>query len=371
MSVEPPTPPAAFSEREFYLREFRGRTLAVAVPAEAEERLARIAAVRATLAHGGARVLLLSPDRAALEKALGGEVLPAEASSLESAAWRRLRAAGSAGMAVPGAGDADFAAACRRLAARLGLFKLAWLDARGGLRDAAGRRRSFVNLEELRALLGEEGAGLATREREPLWREVAAMLEAGVPAVNVCSPAGLDEELFTYAGSGTLFTRERYVAVRRLALDDFDAAHDLFQRGVEEGFLAPREAEQVDAVLAHGFGAFVEGRYLAGIGALVPGGDGRSGEIASLYTLTRFKGEGVGGHLVAAALRYAREKGLAYVYACTTSEAVGSFFRRSGFRAVDCASLPEAKWRGYDAERLGRLRCYRREVGGAEAAGEA
>ena len=57
------------------------------------------------------------------------------------------------------------------------------------------------------------------------------MLEAGLPAVNICSAEGLAEELFTYAGSGTLFTRDRYMSVRRLGIDDFDAAHDLIHRG--------------------------------------------------------------------------------------------------------------------------------------------
>src|SRR5262249_50563241 len=174
---------------------------------------------------------------------------------------------------------------------------------------------------------------------------------AGVPAVNVCTLEGLSDELFTYAGSGTLFTEERYVVVRKLGLDDFDAASDLIARGTAEGYLAPRTEEQLDAVLASGFGAFVEGYHLAGVGPLLVGQPGDCAEVASLYTLTRFLGEGVGSHLVSYALERARERALAFVYACTTSDGVGRFFQLHGFRPAQPDEVPAAKWRGYDPER--------------------
>jgi N-acetylglutamate synthase-like GNAT family acetyltransferase len=274
--------------------------------------------------------------------------------------WRRFREQPRLGIVVS-SGD-RFVVTCRRLAVELGVFKLVWIDRRGGLRDATGNRHSFVHLDELQFLLEGKGSGLANTDRLEFWREVATMLEAGLSAVNVCCASGLAEELFTYAGSGTLFTRDRYMSVRRLGIDDFDAAHDLIHRGVEEGYLVARTGEEVDAILASAFGAFVEGRHLAGIGALLPGGEERSGEIASLYTLTRFLGEGVGGSLVGFACSRARELGLSYVYACTTSDRVGAFFERNGFREVAREGIPEAKWRRYDPERRCRVRCYRREL---------
>ena len=352
--------PAPFSEREFYLREFHGRTLAIVVPAGEGEAFARIRPVLDDLELGGSRVLLLSPDASALEEHLAGGVIPAQQPRLEGEVWRRLRERPRLGIVVP---DGDrFVAACRDLGVGLGIFKLVWIDRRGGLRGATGSRHSFLHLGELHSLLEGEGSGLANTDRLEFWREMEAMLEAGLPAVNVCSAEGLAEELLTYAGSGTLFTRNRYMSVRRLGIDDFDAAHDLIHRGVAEGYLVARSGEEVDAILASGFGAFVEDRHLAGIGALLPGGEERSGEIASLYTLTRFLGEGVGGSLVGFACSRARELGLSHVYACTTSERVGAFFERNGFRAVAREEIPEAKWRSYDLERRARVRCYRREL---------
>ena len=124
----------------------------------------------------------------------------------------------------------------------------------------------------------------------------------------------------------------------------------------------PRSQEEVDEILAAGFGAFVEGRDLAGIGALLATCDGHAGEIASLYTLTRFLGEGVGNVLVQFALDEAAARGMSFVYACSTSERVGAFFERNGFRRAEAADLPAEKWSSYDADRRDRLRCYRRDL---------
>ena len=150
--------------------------------------------------------------------------------------------------------------------------------------------------------------------------------------------------------------------MRSFGVDDFAAAHDLIARGVAEGYLAPRTDEEVDTIFAHGVGAFVEGRLLAGIGALLPVAGANAGEIASLYTLTRFLGEGVGGHLVSALVDRARELGYGYVFACTTTERVAGFFERQDFQRVNPERIPDDKWRHYDSLRRPRVRCLLRET---------
>jgi N-acetylglutamate synthase-like GNAT family acetyltransferase len=360
-AVAIPGEPSAsgFSERDFYLQEFRGRTLAIACPVTLLRDPSMLASVVGTLARNGIRVLVLSSRRAALEAVVGDAVLPVSAPALETDVWRALRETSRVGLLA--GGRRPFARQCRDVVLRLGVFKLVWIDPGGGFSDRRGNRLSFVHRDELRELLA--GRRRLSRRRRALLREIDALVTGGVPAVNVCDLAGLEEELFTYAGSGTLFTRKRYVAVRELGLDDFDAAHDLIARGVAEGFLAPRPSREVDRILAHGFGAFVEGAHLAGIGALLTYRDGPgAGEIASLYTLTRFLGEGVGQHLVRFALRRARELRLRWVFACTTQPRVGAFFARQGFEPTTPDALPRSRWRGYDRRRRGRLLCFRREV---------
>ncbi len=410
----------AFSEREFYLREFRGRTLLMVLPhAPGSALLPVLDALQADQV----RVVLAAPDAAWLE-ALGARPhFDIAGSRLEGELWRALSAAPRAGVLL-GAGAPG--PQVRALASRLLVFKLVWLSPQGGLCNASGERLPFVHGEQLRALqaaaaepatnagpgasvggmagasmdtaaepattnagpgasadvaaepetnavpgtsAGVESAasavpsaGAAADERGALWREVAALLDAGVPAVNVCSEFGLDAELFSYAGSGTLFTGERYIQVRRLGIDDYEAAASLVALGVEEGFLAPRGAAETDRILAGGFGAFVEGRHLAGIGALLLYEDGAVGEVACLYTLTRFVGEGVGPHLVSFACERARELGCRSVFACTTHRSVAEFFSRQGFAEARADALPHEKWRGYDPERRVLLHCRMRRL---------
>jgi N-acetylglutamate synthase-like GNAT family acetyltransferase len=349
-----------FTEREFYQREFRDRTVAIAVPEGTP--LAPLRAPLAELAACNANAVLIARLRTPLGEIGVTPVLRASSPRFEGNVWRALRVQPWIGVAV--AGRTDFGDAVRELAVRLGVFKLVWLDAGGGIRNKQGQRLSFVHRAELRQLLANPARTLPQEARVSLLREVGDMLEAGIPAVNICAAEALGDELFTYAGSGTLFTRKRYMKVRPLGVDDFDAADDLIKRGVSEGFLLNRSDAAVDAVLAHGFGAFVENRHLAGIGALLPGGDGVSGEIASLYALTRFLGEGVGASLVQWGVAEARRLGLAYAFACTTSERVGQFFVRQGFREVSQDRVPDRRWLGYDPERRMQVRCFRMDLAG-------
>jgi N-acetylglutamate synthase-like GNAT family acetyltransferase len=185
------------------------------------------------------------------------------------------------------------------------------------------------------------------------------MIVGGVPAVNVCSGRDIARELLTYAGAGTFFTRDRYAEVRKLTLDDFDPANDLIARGEADGYLVPRDPAARDRVLAHAVGLFIEGRYLAGIGALLPHPQDNAAEIASLYALTRYAGEGVGSQIVRHAIETARRDGLDYLFSCTTSDRVEGFFVRNGFRRVGPEDVPKAKWQSYDRERRDRVRCLR------------
>jgi amino-acid N-acetyltransferase len=352
-SVEP------FSEKGFYLNEFRGRTLAIAARAEDLRQPAPLEALLEELGTNTTRVVLLTTENPVVQDLTRGAAVVASEPRFEGEVWRALSRAPHVGVVAEG--GEGFARTCREIVLRLALSKLMWVDAAGGLRRADASRRSFVDLEELRRLLRNR----ASREhptRLALLREIEMALSAGVGAVNLSTLEGLADELFTYAGSGTLFTRERYVLVRRLGLEDYDAAADLIARGVAEGYLVPRAPEEVERIFVSGFGAFVEGRHLAGLGALLEHPGAGAAEIASLYTLTRFLGEGIGSHLVHFALERARNRGLGFAFACTTSERVVDFFERQGFRPVGTDEIPAEKWRAYDPDRRGRVRCLRRDL---------
>jgi N-acetylglutamate synthase-like GNAT family acetyltransferase len=359
-----------FSEKDFYLAEFRARTVGISLPEDAGAGAAELDTVLGELAANQTRVILLGTAFSPVLKERVGEPLSDADSGWMGALWRVLSRQPCAALQLSPA-STRMAARCGEVALRLGLIKLVWIDPRGGLMHPGGQRRSFVDLKDLDALLlpldgdaRDEGVSEAAEspERLALLRDIRAMLAAGIPAVNLCTLAGLEDELFSYEGSGTLFTCQRYTDVRWLALDEFAAAHDLVGRGVAEGYLVQRSPESLDRLLSNAFGVFVEGRYLAGIGSLFPSLDGRAGEIGSLYTLTRFIGDGVGTHLIGFALAAAAACGFDFVYACTTAPRVENFFLRHGFRRVEAEALPAEKWRGYSAERRAEVRCLRRDV---------
>jgi amino-acid N-acetyltransferase len=384
-----------FVEKDFYLEEFRGRSVLVALapsvvaaradmtalahavadlvrnqtpvliwwpsPAPGTERrllaaLGRARALRRRRSPGGRRPApLVRVDAGAVQA-------PGPDDELRAELWTTMRQGNLCVLAVRG--PVGFPLAATRLAARLRMTKVVLADPDGGLAAGTGRV-SFVDENVLATLLqrGEaEWSGLG--DRRELLVAVREALAAGVESVNVCAPDGVGEELFTYVGSGTLFTRGDYCKVGPLGLDEFSQAERLIERGQRDGVLKFRTPEEIASVLASGFGATVCGRHLAGVAGLLtaPYEADRAGEIAGLYTINRFKGEGLGERLVAAILAEAEKRGLDYVFACAVDQRAQAFFERVGFTRVPASAVPAAKWAGYDRKRRSRVVAFRRAI---------
>ncbi|MBK7950409.1 MAG: hypothetical protein IPK00_17065 [Deltaproteobacteria bacterium] len=366
-------PVRTFSEREFYLEEFHGRTIGIAWPAEEPPEQEPLASVIDELVQNESQVVLLSPLEPMLALAGGGPPVDLDEENAGPRLWRKLRENGSAGMRI--AAD-RFEADCERAVLMLRFSKLVWIQSTPPVERSEGSGRiSVVDLAHLEPLLAPEppasgaavaaSAGPALRVapgRRGLLETIRRMIEGGVSAVNVCAARDLALELFTYTGAGIFFTRNRYAEVRRLAIDDYDPAHDLIARGEADGFLVPRGPEARDSILANGVGVFIEGQYLAGVGALLPYEQDGAMEVASLFALTRYIGEGAGGHIVRFAVDVARQQGLRYVFGCTTSDRVKTFFESHGFRSVGPDEVPKRKWVDYDPERRARLHCLRLDL---------
>ena len=385
----------AFDERQFYLEEFRGRTLVLALHADDLVEAAAgaaLAGVVRTLAENGTRVVVLvgAGDEpvalARLESHLARSLLPEAAAApltriaatafahgggadVVARIWTALRRGPLFVGLVPGADVAETRLVAGDVGARFRVHKLVLVDRDGGFAGSDGKPLSFLDEAALAALLGlgeAEWTGLAPRLR--LVETVRQALVRGVASVNVCSLPGAARELFTYEGSGTLFTLEDYCTVELLGIDDFEEAERLIERGQREGLLKPRSAEEIAALLASGYGATIATHHLAGFAAFItaPYTEARAGEIVGLYTITRFKGEGVGDRLVDRILRDARAAALRYVFATTTSERAQGFFERRGFRRVAPEDVPAAKWHDYDAARRQRVVVLRLELDGRQ-----
>src|SRR5205809_692893 len=383
-----------YLEKDFYLAEFRSRSVLVAVAPGAAD-LGPLAGAVGDLVRNDTRVLLCWFDRApAAErrlraalgraKGLGGRrasglgpvvrmdgaaLARADAEALRAELWGILRHERLCVRAV----ESAFPGPAPALATALRIPKLVLVDPEGGLLAGQPRRLSFVDANVLETLLrhGEaEWAGLGGRRG--LLVAVRDALAGGVESVNLCTPEGVAEELFTYVGSGTLFTQGDYCHVAPLALDDFAQAERLNERGRREGLLKPRTPEEVAELLASGFGAMICGRHLAGVAGLLtaPYAEAHAGEIVGLYTITRFKGEGIGGRLVNRLLAEAESRGLEYVFACAVDRRAQQFFERLGFERVSADAVPAAKWVGYDRRRRARVAVFRRRLAARAAVAE-
>jgi amino-acid N-acetyltransferase len=205
--------------------------------------------------------------------------------------------------------------------------------------------RSFINADSL--------ARLARKRRRPSgWTrgellELRATVLSGVDTINLTTAETLDAELFSYEGAGTLLTAREYCSVEPLRLDDFSQALTLLDRGEREGFLLPRTPEERARLLLSAYGAWFEGDRLAGLAGLETDAyqKERLAEIVGLYTITRFKGEGVGVRILDTLAEVAVERGCRALFACTSNLRAAAFFERHGFVHVDHDAVPSRKWK--------------------------
>ncbi len=395
----------AFDEKQFYLDEFRGHTLLFSVPVEEiaqEDDYERLAALVRELLLNDTRVVIVVStadlDRSEqilrrLQRRLGPLIFrdqtiplfpqrgartsafmqvepdafasPQAATEFLTGVWSTLRRGPLCVGVVAGVDHAAATLVAQQIAARLRVHKLIFVEPEGGLTGADGKQLSFMDENMLATLLSAgqaEWAGLGSRRAT--FHAVRAALLGGVASVNLCALAGAARELFTYEGSGTLFTSADYCTVQRLGIDDFEEVERLIERGQREGLLKLRTSDEVARMLVNGYGATIGAHHLAGICAFATDAytSERTGEVVGLYTVTRFKGEGVAARLLARLLADARAAGLVYVFACTTEERAQAFFERQGFRRVDADHVPAAKWASYDLQRKAQVTVFRLDL---------
>ena len=381
------TQDSSFAEKDFYLDEFRGKSLLFALRAadlgSAAERDAAAEVFRTLLLNDIRVLLLIETADSTIEqhsvKALGKHLIsrakipPTSPVVLSAGAgddelleqiWTVLRAAPLFVGLWPANHDIPLVACAQRLAVRLKAYKLVLLDPAGGI-TTSGSQLSFMNGPVLHELLrqGEaEWAGLGARR--PVLEAVCVALEGGVASVTLCPLSGLARELFTYEGCGTLFTLTDYCSVERLGIDDFYEVEKLMQRGEREGYLKGRTPQEITRLLLYGYGARLGTApgEMAGFCALLPYPAENAGEVAGLYTITRFQGEGIGGRLITTMVSEGEQRGFAYLFACTTQEGAQRLFERHGFCRLTPEDVPATKWRGYDIARKQQIAVYRRDL---------
>lgn len=362
-----PVPPA---ERAFYESEFAGATIVIGLTDLSADARVDLRLAATSLLRAGANPVVVidgpEPDEGwtrFFEIVFGEEpvvlVDPAEPVDPDWLADLWIAIADRRTVVVDADGESIVAVAAR-LAAALGAHKLVLTDPGGGWGDPS---RSFADVRH-----PEEGyrSALAERAGGHLVPAIEAALAGGVRSVNLCRPGDLDPELFTFDGTGTLFTDGGYLRVEALRVHDFPEVERLVARGTADGLLRPRSRSEIARLAITGLGARVlGGDHLAGIVSLEtdPYRSERIGEVACLYAVSRFSGAGAGGLLVEALVDRAGRDGLRAVFAVTVSDAAADFFLRHGFAEVGHDRVPERKWEGYDEHRLAAARVFLRPTG--------
>jgi amino-acid N-acetyltransferase len=373
--------PAVFTEKNFYLEEFYGKSLLFALVPPSGERLSDLDSLVTTLRELRRNqtrcIVIVSPSGLSRLLRRLGRLAPASPPPLFNPShglrsrpyppdaavakiWEHLRA-GSTVVASTTTDDAeDLTVFARELASRLRVFKLIFLDRAGGLVGRGGERLAFVEMKRIPRVMRR----IRGRLRRTVVRAAEHALKDGVGSVNLVAPRSVYAELFSFIGEGTLFTELQYGWVRPVSIDDFEEVEALIVRAQGEGYLLPRAPEQISQLLPSCFGYRVGDEHLAGICSLLtePYHRERAGELTALYTLTRFQGEGVAVELVREVLKEAAARRLRYVFACTAESRAERFFERMGFRRVPREAVPAAKWRGYDRARIARLAIFRHDL---------
>lgn len=358
--------PVPVAERAFFVDQFTRATIVVSLADPTPETAAAVRQTALALAGGGGRLVLVVGSEALAPSAGPGELVRALPSSpvvLEWSGggadldwmgrlWLAITDRSEVIVEVPAGTESTVGA---DLAGDLKALKLVVTDPGGGWGSPA---RSFVDVHDPARGFAE---ALADRQDGAVVAAVRAAIASGVTSVNLCRPEQVYEELFTFDGVGSLFTSGDYLHLEPLRVDDLPAVEDLVERGTRDGFLRPRTRQQVARLAVTGMGARVQSSgHLAGLVSLdaTTCAEDRAGEVACLYTVSRFSGAGAGGLLIEGLMDQARAAGLLAVFAVTVSDTAAAFFARRGFDEVGQDQIPDAKWVGYDDRRRQQARAF-------------
>ncbi|GAC66661.1 GNAT family N-acetyltransferase [Gordonia soli] len=353
-------------ERDFFIEEFRGTTIVVALPVLSAGALTAVKRTISEFGTGDTRFVFVVPadDVQSITAAIDGLAVKGSTewgADVVADLW--LAIADSHRVVVGAALGAGAASAVARTAgavsASVRASKMVLTDPGGGWGTPP---RSFADIDVHRDRLA---AHLTERGLDDFAPAAEHALAGGAYSVNLCRAEDLEFELLTFDGRGTVLTQGRYLHLAELQVDDFPAIEALVAQGVREGVLKPRSRIEVARMAVGGLGARVlRTGHLAGIVGLEVdryAGTG-FGEVSGLITVAEFSGLGAGGLLIDGLSDLCRARGIANLFAVTVSADAADFFARRGFREVGRQDVPAAKWDGYDSDRLEVARCFLRSV---------
>ncbi|WP_307830716.1 GNAT family N-acetyltransferase [Rhodococcus sp. KRD162] len=348
-------------ERDFFIEEFRGVTIVVALPVLGSVALETVARTVGEFGARDTRFIFVVPvdSVSATVDAVGGLTMDASSVWSDDRVADLWLATADSQCVVVGAEASAVARTAGFVSASVRASKTVLTDPGGGWGNPP---RSFADIDVHRERLG---AHLAERGLDDFLPAAQEALAGGAYSVNLCCAEDLEFELLTFDGRGTVLTQGRYLHLAALQVDDFPAIESLVAQGVHEGVLKPRSRIEIARMAVGGLGARVlRTGHLAGIVGLEVdryAGTG-FGEVSGLITVAEFSGLGAGGLLMDGLVRICRERGVSNLFAVTVSGEAAEFFARRGFVEVAHQDVPASKWQDYDADRLDAARCFLRHI---------
>lgn len=349
------------AERDFFIEEFRGITIVVALPVLTADGLEVVRRTIDGFEEGDTRFVLVVPTDAvpATLAAVGGVPVRRSGEGTAAEVAELWLAVADSSRVVVGVEASAVARTAGAVSASVRASKTVLTDPGGGW---GAPPRSYADLDVHRDGLAAHLAERGLVDYVPAAQEALA---GGAYSVNLCRAEDLEFELLTFNGRGTVLTQGRYLHVEPLRVDDLPAVEALVALGVQDGTLKPRSRFHIAEMAAGGIGARVlRTGHLAGIVGLEVdryAGTG-FGEVSGLITVAEFSGLGAGGLLIDGLLEMCRRRGVTQLFAVTVSGLAAEFFARRGFSEVTREDVPAAKWDDYAADRLAVARCFVRSV---------
>ncbi|ADG79083.1 GCN5-related N-acetyltransferase [Tsukamurella paurometabola DSM 20162] len=349
------------AERDFFIEEFHGVTIVVALPALNALAVQVVARTVDEFVAGDTRFVFVVATEWVRDTiaAVGGREMSSPTAWSDEATAELWLSVAESSCVVVGVDRSAVARTAGVISAGVRASKMVLTDPGGGWDDPP---RSFADIDVHHDRIS---AHLAARGLDDYIPAARQALAGGAYSVNLCRAEDLEFELLTFEGRGTVLTQGRYLHIEPLRVDDFPAIEALVAQGVGDGTLKPRHRIEVAKMAASGIGARVlRTGHLAGIVGLETdryAGTG-FGEVSGLITVAEFSGLGAGGLLMDGLLDICREKGLANLFAVTVSAQAADFFAKRGFREVSREDVPAAKWEGYEADRFDLARCFVRSA---------
>lgn len=231
--------------------------------------------------------------------------------------------------------------------------KLIFLCNGPGILDRKGERIDALTVDEAERLLAKKVRQEADVARV-LPRAIAACRQ-GVGRVHFIdrrTDGAMLMELFTREGAGTVMTRSPLAAVREATPADVGSILALIAPLEADGTLVKRSRERIEMEIGR-FSVLEHDGIIIGCAALYPFNTEKSGELACLAVLSRYRENGYGDQLRAHIESRAKKLKLKRLFVLTTRTA--HWFTERGFIAHDLDALPASRRDLYNFRRQSKV----------------